>query len=150
SWSHDYVAAREEAPRLKKPLLVVLAPGKEGYDKIARDGLGDEVKALLADKYVCVAIDTATERGKELAREFVMPDGFGLVVSDRTGKAQAFRYQGALSNADLVRCLTRYADPNYVVFRTETNPQAGGYPYGAMAPGADYPYGATYPNGAMG
>ena len=45
-----------------------LGPGKEGYDKLVREGrLGKETMELLSAKYVCVMIDTTTARGKSSA-----------------------------------------------------------------------------------
>ncbi len=123
AWSHDYTAACKLAVQAKKPLAIVLAPGKEAHQKLGRDGgLGAEAEGLLSEKYVCVQIDTSTDKGKELAQSFQMPAGLGIVISDRTVEKQAFRHEGDLARADLVRYLTRYADPNFVFVETESNP----------------------------
>jgi hypothetical protein len=125
-WSLDYTAAGKQAASEKKPLAVFLAPGQGAYQTIGRDGgLGAEAEALLARQYVCVHIDTATSQGKALAQAFDIPDGLGIVISDRTGEKQTFRHEGDLARADLVRYLTRYGDPNYVFVETESNPGRG-------------------------
>jgi hypothetical protein len=131
TWSHDYTAAAKEAVQAKKPLLVILAPGQDGYDKMGQDGgLSAEAKALLADKYVCVHIDTTTSKGKDLARAFEFSGDMGIAISDVTGEKLAFYHEGDLANVDLVRYLERYGDPNRVVEFTESNPgrrhQGGG------------------------
>jgi hypothetical protein len=160
SWSLDYTAASKQAASADKPLAVFLAPGSGAYEKISQGGLSDEARKVLADRYVCVHIDTTTTRGQELARAFQMPEGLGLVISDRSGDRQAFRHEGDLADADLVRYLERYSDPNHVFQSTETNPSrrgtssagyqygsypSGGYTYGA-SPAGGYAYGA-YPSG---
>jgi hypothetical protein len=122
-WSLDYTAAGKQAAQEKKPLAVFLAPGQGSYQAIGRDGgLGSEAEELLARQYVCVHIDTATSQGKALAQAFDVPEGLGIVISDRTGEKQTFRHEGDLARADLVRYLTRYGDPNYVFVETESNP----------------------------
>ena len=46
----------------------------------------------------------------------------GIAISDVTGDKLAFYHEGDLANADLVRYLERYSDPNRVVEFTESNP----------------------------
>jgi hypothetical protein len=143
-WSLDYAAAKKMSASEKKPLAVFLAPGTGAYDKIGRDGLGDEARGLLTSRYVCVHVDTSTSRGKELAQAFEMSDGLGIVIGDRTGDKQAFRHEGDLARADLVRYLKRYSDPDYVVVRTESNPEhvhkpAAGVTYPSYAPAGSCP-----------
>jgi hypothetical protein len=123
TWGLDYTAAGKEAVQAKKPLLVILAPGQGGYDKMGQDGgLSAAAKALLAQKYVCVHIDTTTSKGKELARAFEFDGDMGIAISDRAGDKLAFYHEGDLANADLVRYLERYSDPDRVVEFTESNP----------------------------
>ncbi|HEX5269352.1 MAG TPA: hypothetical protein VFW33_02640, partial [Gemmataceae bacterium] len=130
-WSLDYTAAGQQAAREKRPLVVILAPGQGAYQKLGRDGgLGAEAEGVLADQYVCVHIDTATARGQELARAFAIPEGLGIVISDRTGEKQTFRHEGDLARIDLVRYLKRYGDPDYVFVETESNP---GHHHGGAA-----------------
>src|SRR5262249_49765615 len=100
AWSHDYSAAGKEAVQAKKPLLVILAPGQDGYDRMGREGgLSAEARALLAEKYVCVHVDTTTARGKELARAFEFDGDMGIAISDVTGDKLAFYHEGDLANA---------------------------------------------------
>jgi hypothetical protein len=123
AWSLNYSAAAKTAVQEKKPLMVVLAPGKDGYQKLGREGsLGAEAEGVLSEKYVCVHIDTSSDKGKELARAFDIPQGLGIIISDRTGEKQAFRHEGDLARVDLVRYLNRYGDSNYVFVETESNP----------------------------
>ena len=122
-WGLDYTVAGNEAVQAKKPLLVILAPGQGSYDKMGRDGgLSAAAKALLADKYVCVHVDTTTSKGKNLARAFEFTGDTGIAISDVTGNKLAFYHEGDLANADLERYLARYSDPNRVVEFTESNP----------------------------
>jgi hypothetical protein len=120
SWLTDYNSASKQVVSAKKPLAVFLG---SKADTLSRDGqLSSDAKRILADNYVCLHIDPATAQGKSLASAFELPSGLGIVISDRSGKVQAFRHEGDLANADLVRYLTRYSDPNYVVRTTESNP----------------------------
>jgi hypothetical protein len=112
--------------------------------------LTTEAKGLLASKYVCVYVNTDTEDGQRLAKSFEMTNG--IVISDRTGDLQAFRHEGGLTGAELVRNLERYAAPERQVRVTETTgtqrtsyyaPDAGASPAGYAAPGyAPAGYGA--------
>ena len=62
TWRNDYFQARQKGAAQKKPLAVFLAPGQGGWKKLsAEGGLGDGAKKVLADRYVCVHIDTTTE-----------------------------------------------------------------------------------------
>ncbi len=70
--------------------------------------------------YICVYIDKEKSAGQRLAGSFEMSEGSGLVISDHTGKYQAFRYEGELSNNDLERQLRKYADSDRTVNRTVT------------------------------
>jgi hypothetical protein len=149
SWSTDYFAASKLSATAKKPLAVVLGSGDAGYDKLDRDGkLTDEAKGLLASKYVCVYVDTDTPEGKKLARAFEMPNGRGIVISDRSGDVQAFRHEGTLASRELVQKLERYGDPDRVPRVTETTdsqrtsyyaPPTGTATAPAYAPPAYYP-----------
>jgi hypothetical protein len=135
-WSLDYTAAGKQAAKDKKPLAVFLAPGKGAYTKIGRDGgLGEEAEGLLAGQYVCVHVDTSTDKGKDLAKAFQLTGDVGIIISDQTGEKQAFRHEGDLARADLVGYLKRYSDPNRVFVETESNPDT---PKQAAAP-AYYP-----------
>jgi hypothetical protein len=138
SWVTDYAAAREQCAKEHKPLVVVLGSGKAGWKKLGREGISPEARTVLADQYICVHVNTATSEGRQLAKEFGMPNGLGIVISDRTGELQAFRHEGDLTEEKLARYLTKYSDPEYVVQVTMTNPgkrkgKRGGYAGGGYA-----------------
>jgi hypothetical protein len=121
TWVTDYAAARKQGATASKPLAVFLGSGKAGYQQVIRGGeLNPNSNRMLAANYVPVYIDTSTEAGQRLARDFEMPGGRGLVISDRTGQLQAFRHQGELTDQDLAAYLQRYADGNRLVATTET------------------------------
>ncbi|HLJ93494.1 MAG TPA: hypothetical protein VKU02_09930 [Gemmataceae bacterium] len=123
SWHADYGAAQVLGKERHKPLAVFVGSGKQGWNQITRDGqLDKDITELLAKTYICVYVDTAQEAGKELASELAIPQGPGLVVSDHTGKYQAFYHQGDLASDQLLQYLRRYADPERLVRMTETNP----------------------------
>jgi hypothetical protein len=155
SWLNDYSAARQQSASQQKPLAVVLASGNAGYNKLSRgDELSDAVKQTLASKYICVYVNTGTNEGQQLATDFEMPNGLGIVISDRTGRLQAFRHEGELSNNDLERALQRYADPERVARTTETNVDERTSYYGpgdsrapAGNPGSAYYYQSGYYQG---
>jgi hypothetical protein len=126
SWHVDYCSAQRLGRERSKPLAVFIGSGKAGWNQISRDGpLGKDVKRLLAKDYICVYVDTDLEAGKQLASEFEVPEGLGLIVSDHSGKYQAFRHQGDLPSEQLVRYLSRYADPERMVRTTATNSPEG-------------------------
>ena len=121
TWLNDYSQARKLGAAQKKPLAVFLSPGKIGWGKLATVGdRGEEVRRLLADHYICVAIDTSTEEGRRLASAFEMAGGKGIIISDRSGDLQAFRHEGDLSNGELSRSLTRHSTSTRPVETTET------------------------------
>jgi len=121
-WTSDYVRGRRLGTAQSKPLAVVLAPGKGGWDKLTKEGnLGKEARRLLAERYVCVHVDTDTERGRQLASDFDLSGGVGLIVSDRTGQLQAFRHEGTLPGDDLKSYLERYSASGRVAQTTETS-----------------------------
>ena len=122
SWHTDYGTAQCLGREARKPLAVFIGSGKAGWNQISLDReLGAEVKQLLVKTYICVYVDTATKTGKQLASEFEIPKGPGLIVSDHAGKHQAFRHQGNLSSGQLLSYLGRYADSKRPVQTTETN-----------------------------
>jgi hypothetical protein len=129
-WQTDYPNAKKRGAELNKPLAVFLGSGADGWQKLAREGtLSDEARNILANKYVCVHIDTGTEEGQAWARAFEISGGLGIVISDHTGRQQAFRHEGDLDDPRLLQYLERYGDPSYVVRSTESNPgeQRGAY-----------------------
>ncbi len=120
AWQTDYQAALEKAVRQHKPLAVFLAPSKESWHKLSPNGMfGKEVHKLLATKYVPVFLNTQTVQGKAMASAFELPEGIGLVLSDREGQYQAFRHEGMLAEQQLAAALERHADSAGAVRTTE-------------------------------
>ena len=74
---------------------------------------------LLAEKYVCVYVNTDTAEGQALAGRFEVASR-GLIISDRKGTSQAYSLSGSLTKAELVKTLEKYADQNGEVGTTET------------------------------
>lgn len=145
SWQTDYTLARELGINDKKPLAVVVGSGKEGWDKLVRNGsLGQEQNKILAANYVCVYLDTTTNDGKRVAGFFNLQNGPGLVISDHSGKVMAFHHSGNLPAPDLTKYLSRYADPERVVRTTESNPSSEVRSYYAPPP-TGYPSAASSP-----
>lgn len=149
-WSSDYSAAVKQGAAAGKPVAVFIGTGKSGWNKLSQDGeLSAEARQALKS-YVCVYIDASTEQGKKLAEAFEVPEGLGIILSDRTGKLQAFRHEGDLADARLTQYLERFSDPSLVVQTTVTNPTRRSY-YGgpgAAPAGAGYcPNCPTCPNG---
>jgi hypothetical protein len=135
SWQADYGAARKQGTTQEKPLAVFVGSGQAGWNQLDQDGrLSARAKRLLASDYVCVYVDTQTEAGRHLADELEISNGLGMVLSDRSGKVQAFRHEGDLADATLVSYLERFSDPNLVVKTTVTNPA----PQRSYAPAANY------------
>jgi hypothetical protein len=122
TWMTDYAAAQRQASTEQLPLAVVFGQGSNGMQQLGGGTLSTEVNRLLADRYVTCYADTATPEGQTLARAFQMNGNVGLVISDRTGKLQAFFHHGPLSADLLTGYLTKYADPQRAVVTTETNP----------------------------
>ena len=122
AWMTDYDSARRTGREEQKPLAVFIGSGVRGWHRVTKEGkLGKDTSRLLADEYVCVYVDSDLPWGKKLASAFELPDGLGLVISDRTGQLQAYHHVGELANEDLVRHLQRYADAEHFVRTTETD-----------------------------
>lgn len=126
-WLDDYAAALTLGNQDGKPLAVFIGSGESGWEKLSRDGkIGKDTRALLGAQYVCLYIDTGRDAGNQLARAFNVADGVGLVISNRAGDKQAFHHRGDLKEATLEYYLKRFADPNFVIRTTETNPPERG------------------------
>lgn len=110
TWQRDYSQAQQMAIQAQKPLAVFLAPGQNGLDRLIQGGLSAQAKQMLAEKYVCVLVDTTTPEGQRLANSFQLRGTQGMVISDRGGVHQAYWFQGTLTSQDLVRSLQRYAN----------------------------------------
>src|SRR5438874_4007896 len=113
AWLKDYSLASERGTALQKPLAVFIGSGEAGWNEVSREGsLGREVNEVLASDYVCVYLDTDKREARQLAKQFQIMDGLGLVLSDRSGRLQAFRHEGGLGSTELQTYLRRYADPD--------------------------------------
>ena len=119
-WMTDYHAAQRKGSELKKPLAVVIAAGKNGFDRLLKEGnLGNEARSTLATNYVCVYVDSSKEENKKLVKAFEMKSEVGLVISDRRGEYEAFRHEGQLTAEELARQLRRHAPVESFVFYSE-------------------------------
>jgi hypothetical protein len=139
----DYVTARKLGSRERKPLAVFIGSGPKGWEQRTKEGqLSQDAQDLLKAHYVCVYLDTSSEDGKRLSRDFGMAEG--LVLSDAAGENQAFRHEGKLENGDLERQLKKFSDPARVAVRTETLGGEGRRSYypaeAAYAPAPGYYY----------
>jgi hypothetical protein len=120
TWLDDYGTAQKHVASVKKPMAVFVGNGKEGWGNVVRDGgLDPAVNKLLAEKYVCVYVNTDTAEGRALAGKFEVASR-GLIISDRKGTTQAYSLSGALTRAEIVETLTKYADQNDEARTTET------------------------------
>ena len=119
-WQNDYSKAQEQAAIQKKPLVVVFGSGAEGWVKVVRGAPTPDLTSLLADKYVCVYVDTTSPVGRKLAQDFEISGNLGLVISDQAGTSQAFWHQGDLTTKAIVHYLEKYSDPRVAVRGTET------------------------------
>jgi hypothetical protein len=122
-WLTDYGQAKKQGQNEKKPLAVFVAPGKSGWSKLAQDGkLGKSIEQLLAQKYICVHVNSSTTAGQKLAADLQVDGGLGIVISDHSGQLMAFHHEGDLTKQKLKTYLKKFADPERVVETTETNP----------------------------
>lgn len=120
-WLTSYHLAREQGKAQKKPLVVVIGEGANGYQRISSEGkLSPKILRLLADNYVCLYLDAKQASNRELIAAFGITGGRGLVISDRTGDLQAFRQEGELAEGILLASLQRFSDASVVVTTTET------------------------------
>jgi hypothetical protein len=142
SWRMGYDSAQRLGMEQSKPLAVFIGSGEAGWNQVTREGeLAKEVRRLLAKNYVYVYIDTEHPQGKQLASYFEVSGTIGLIVSDHTGKYQAFHHQGDLPNEQLLNYLIRYADSERIVRATETyRPEAANYSSPEIDPAAVQPY----------
>src|SRR5438309_2297874 len=112
AWLKDYSVAFERGTAMQKPLAVFIGSGEAGWNEVSKDGsLGAEANDVLASHYVCVYLDTNKKEARQLAKQFDVTEGVGLVLSDRSGKLQAFRHEGELDSTELQNYLRRYAHP---------------------------------------
>lgn len=117
----DYLAAQQEAQSEHKPLALFVGTGPRGWEQVSREGkLNDRVQQALASNYLSVYLDLGQPEGRTLAEQFGVSEGPALVISDFTGRYQAFAYEGELANANIEHCLRRYANPLRPVVHTES------------------------------
>jgi len=101
AWQSDYRTVLSLSAELHKPVAVLIGRGDAGKQVPA------EAALALRQHFVCLYVDVATPAGQELSAAFQL--GEGLVISDKSGTAQALRHAGAVAPADLSRYATRYA-----------------------------------------
>jgi hypothetical protein len=138
SWQSDYAKAQQIAGTQQKPIAVVFGQGVNGWQQLGGGSLTEPASRLLAERYIPCYVDTGNPGGRALARQFDMDGSTGIVISDRTGKLQAFWHQGPLSADLMVTYLSRYSDPNRTVVTTDRNPaepRFSSYPPATYAPG---------------
>jgi hypothetical protein len=118
TWLDDYRAAQAQVTVAGKPMAVFVGAGKDGVASAIRDGFDPAVSKLLAEKFVCLYVDSSTPAGKKVAAAFQVGDR-GVVLSDRTGRTQAYSASGTISRAELSRALIAYGDVE-VAQKTDT------------------------------
>lgn len=139
AWLNDYSLASQRGLAQHKPIAVFIGAGDSGWQDVSKDGsLGTEASELLASQYVCVYLDTSKEEARQLAKAFAIADGVGMVLSDRSGKLQAFRHEGELDATELRNTLRRYADPDRVAATTETKEDLQPRPVPVVQPAVRY------------
>lgn len=120
SWLDDYSAAIKSVASAHKPMAVFVGSGKDGWQKVVRDSAVDPATTrLLAQKFVCVYIDTDTSTGRALAVTFQVANR-GLIISDKSGLAQAYSLSGTLTKDELRATVAKYSEPTAVANGTES------------------------------
>jgi hypothetical protein len=118
AWLVDYNQANQQGQTEKKPLAIFVGKGKKGYAKLVRkEKLTPRIQKMLAENYVCVYANTKNKKGKRLAKKFHVNKG--VLISNRAGTRVALRHEGRVKVRALNRYLTKYADPDLVVKKTE-------------------------------
>ena len=144
TWLDDYQVARARVADAGKPMVVVISSGQAGWQDVVRDrGFDPAVTKLLADKFVCLYADTTTAKGRLLANALQVRQG--VVISDKSGRSQAFSASGTVSRTDLMSALVRYSDDREVI-RTEIQTTAGQAGTVTTAPGGTV---TTVPGGTV-
>jgi len=119
-WESDYSEARKHAEAARKPLAVVVGAGENGWQTLTNEGsMPADVRKTLCQNYICIYINNETDQGRKSALALGIQHS-GIVISDRSTELKAFQHSGKLSQVELNRRLTRYADPQHVVTATET------------------------------
>jgi hypothetical protein len=111
SWLNDYPEARKRGAREGRPLAVFFGRGARAWQSLTfGKTLSAEAQRLLAGRYVCVAVDVGSPRGKRLASAFDIRSGCGLVLSTRDGEDQAFSHDGMMTCRELLGSLKGYSN----------------------------------------
>ncbi len=122
SWNRDYSIALEKGVQVKKPVAIIVGSGLSGWQGISKNGeIAKEVHQLLDEDFVCVYVDSSTDSGKKMADALSVGSGPALIIGDRSGTNQAFRYRGALTSNQLEATLKRYAKVGSVASVTESS-----------------------------
>ena len=106
----NYTAAYRAAQREKKPLLVILNPGRDSdtvpvhLDDIRKT----EQRRKLLDRYVLVEIDASTPHGETIHKLFDNKSLPHVAVIDRDQKWQVFRSNRTLQGNDWTRILETF------------------------------------------
>ena len=119
-WQDSYQAARTLGREQDKPVAVFVGSGPMGWKNYITEGrLSEAARRTLADDYVCVYVDRDTADGRQLAGQFELPTGSGLVFSTRDGNGQAFFHAGKMTAAEFETRVSKYAGSG-IVSTTET------------------------------
>ena len=110
NWNYDYDLALRRARAANKPVAIFIGTGKDGWKALCEEGdMGQEVRSLLAEHYVCVYVDASLATQKELVQSFEADRPPLVVLSSRDRIYQAYRHSGVLGNASLAKALQRHA-----------------------------------------
>jgi hypothetical protein len=151
AWLDDYQVAQTRVADAGKPMVVVIGSGQAGWQEVVRGGGFDPAVAqVLADKFVCLYADTTTAKGRQLADALKVRQG--VVISDKSGRHQAFSASGTVSRTELMSALVRYAGQPEVTrteFQTTTTtaPQTTTVQGGTVIQGG--PMGTTVQGGTV-
>src|ERR1043165_3044607 len=121
TWQTSYGQAQQQGAAQQKPIAIVFASGPNSWAKLVQEPIASEATQLLAQRYVCLYVDTSTSDGRKLAQDFEFKDDTGLVISDRTGEVQAFWHEGTLTNHSFIRSLEKYSVSETIVQTTEVS-----------------------------
>jgi len=129
SWHNSYDTALDRAARDKKPVAIVVGNGLKGLQDITKQGeISKEAYELFDTHFVCVYLDSSTENGKKMAKALAAGSGPALIIGDRSGTNQAFRYKGSLTDEQLKGTLKRFSKVIDVATVTEFDPPNTGAP----------------------
>jgi hypothetical protein len=120
----DYRQARVIATREQKPLAIFVGKGENAWRSVVRGAPEAEARALLAQRFVLVYVDQATEYGQAVSASLNLVGKSGLVISSRGGDLMAYRHEGEIAAPDLTRTLGYYGLDGLIVTTTETNAAA--------------------------